>query len=299
LPTVLGQTYPTHEVLVVDNPSPASAAVDAVLARHPAVKLVRPATNLGYAGGMNYGIERVNGDYVYLTEDDVLLAPDTISRLVAAASTVGDAILSGVIRNADDQSWHFVGANLRLGLTYRQASFDFGAPGRPLPGDPYPTEMVLGMMVFAPLSLLRRLGGFRSEYFMYFEDAELSLRARAAGVPLYVVPSARAGHLRPEIGPPSPLIEFHKLKNYFATCVRFAPPLGVALMAAKFFPYTTVRAAWQCKSISLLLKAWWWTGIRLPWLMSERATGAGRRKALRPLALLPALTRHAGARVVA
>src|SRR5882724_7591812 len=82
LASIRDQSYENIEVTVVDNPSDASSEVARVVSDYANVRLIQNPQNLGYAGGMNRGIANASGDFVYLTEDDIVLAPDCIQRLV-------------------------------------------------------------------------------------------------------------------------------------------------------------------------------------------------------------------------
>lgn len=69
--SVLGQTYPHLEVLVVDDSSPDNAA--AIAGRYPGVRCLR-CENSGMAGARNFGIRHTGGDFlVFLDADDRLL----------------------------------------------------------------------------------------------------------------------------------------------------------------------------------------------------------------------------------
>jgi glycosyltransferase involved in cell wall biosynthesis len=68
--SVLSQTYPHLEVLVVDDSSPDNAS--AIAARYPGVRCLR-CENLGMAGARNLGIRSTSGDFlVFLDSDDRL-----------------------------------------------------------------------------------------------------------------------------------------------------------------------------------------------------------------------------------
>lgn len=74
------------EILVVDNGSDADGRQ--ILDALPAVVL-RPDTNLGYAGGVNLGVERAGGEVLMIGNPDVELLPGSLPTLVRALTTGG------------------------------------------------------------------------------------------------------------------------------------------------------------------------------------------------------------------
>lgn len=69
--SVLSQTYPHLEVLVVDDSSPDNASE--IASRYPGVRCLR-CDNRGMAGARNFGIRNTSGDFlVFLDADDRLL----------------------------------------------------------------------------------------------------------------------------------------------------------------------------------------------------------------------------------
>lgn len=69
--SVLGQTYPHLEVLVVDDSSPDNAA--SIASRYPGVRCM-PGVGKGVSGARNIGLRSTNGDFlVFLDADDRLL----------------------------------------------------------------------------------------------------------------------------------------------------------------------------------------------------------------------------------
>ena len=76
------QDYPALEVLVVDNASTDGSAE--MLAREfPRVRIHRNAANLGFGGGNNSGINRIETPYILMCNNDIDLRPDCVRRLVA------------------------------------------------------------------------------------------------------------------------------------------------------------------------------------------------------------------------
>jgi glycosyltransferase involved in cell wall biosynthesis len=73
--SVLAQTYPHLEILVVDDASPDNASP--VAARYPGVRSVR-GENAGMAGARNLGIRSTSGDLIVFLDSDDRLLPQAI-----------------------------------------------------------------------------------------------------------------------------------------------------------------------------------------------------------------------------
>ena len=85
LGSLLAQTLPAVEVLLVDNAS-SDDSVDFVRARFAnRVRVLEQPHNLGYAGGLNAGFHAARGRYLLALNSDTEVAPDCLALLVAAA----------------------------------------------------------------------------------------------------------------------------------------------------------------------------------------------------------------------
>ena len=75
-----GATYPSMEILVVDNGSPRAELekVKEYAGSYPDVQLVENGVNLGFAKGNNIGMARARGEYVLLLNNDTYVAPGAI-----------------------------------------------------------------------------------------------------------------------------------------------------------------------------------------------------------------------------
>lgn len=83
LDTVLGQTVPVHEVVVVNDGSPDTPALDRVLASYaPRVRVLKQA-NAGPSAARNTGIQAATGTHVAFLDADDLWEPRFIERTVA------------------------------------------------------------------------------------------------------------------------------------------------------------------------------------------------------------------------
>ena len=88
LRSVLAIDYPSrsYRVVLVDNASTDGSA-DLVRRNFPQVPIVQAAKNLGFAGGCNLGIRASRSDYVALVNNDTVVEPLWLRRLVDVAES--------------------------------------------------------------------------------------------------------------------------------------------------------------------------------------------------------------------
>ncbi|RLG06999.1 MAG: hypothetical protein DRN59_02025 [Thaumarchaeota archaeon] len=85
--SVLDQTYPRTEVIVVDDGSTDNTAeiASGYAERYPdRVKIVKHEKNLGKFEALNSGMDEARGELIYHMDADGYLAPDNIERMVSA-----------------------------------------------------------------------------------------------------------------------------------------------------------------------------------------------------------------------
>lgn len=137
--------------------------------------LVLPEKNLGFGGGVDAGIRAAQDAGCGIC---LVLNPDATIDLAAADALAADVaeetglLVAPAVRTPQGKDW-FTGAvlDLRTGRTRR---------GRPEGPDDVP--WVSGACFAATAERLLDLGGFGTEYFLYWEDIDLSVRwARSGG----------------------------------------------------------------------------------------------------------------------
>ncbi|MCH7521230.1 MAG: glycosyltransferase family 2 protein [Candidatus Marinimicrobia bacterium] len=109
--SLLGTTYPSVEILMVDNGS-TDGSVPFVERNYPQVKLIKSPTNLSYSGGNNLGIRHASGDYIVLLNNDTEVTPGWLEPLAeefASDRTIA-ACQPKILMMTDRSSFEYAGA---------------------------------------------------------------------------------------------------------------------------------------------------------------------------------------------
>ncbi|CAN5256386.1 glycosyltransferase family 2 protein [soil metagenome] len=190
LPTILGQaTTFAYEIIVVDNHG-ADGVLAWIYSLYPDSRVLINTTNTGYAGGNNLGLAHARGQWSFLLNPDVELQPGSLQRLLETAHQFPDALITPKLLNPDGtinacgNQMHYTGITTCRGLNQSGDSLS----------TLHTVSLLSGAAIVGPTALIRQLGGFDETYFMYFEDTDLSLRARRQGVTLLCEGRARIVH---------------------------------------------------------------------------------------------------------
>ncbi|RPI57174.1 MAG: glycosyltransferase family 2 protein [Acidobacteria bacterium] len=271
LRSILTQTISGMEVIVVDNRSASSEEICHLVATFQNVRLVANRGNLGFTGGMNRGLGEARGEYVYLTEDDVELAPDCLAHLIEYLDAHHEVALAGpVMWNRRAGTVRCAGGEFDLGAVYRMRIVGAGAAEAPQKR-PFPTMYLPGAAIGARTSQLRDLGGFRDDFFMYGEDVELCARALKRGRRLSIVPAAKVFHHEPPHHADSPVVAYHKFKNLGALYLLHAPLRVLPMWALRYAGIAGIRQLLGDRSALVpWVKAWIWLTVQAPGLLVQR-----------------------------
>ena len=198
-------------VWVVDNASPDGSA-EGVRKRFPQATLVANQENLGFAGAANVALEMMARSqapphHVLLLNPDTVVSEDALALMVAFldqhphVGIVGPQLLYGD-GSFQHSAFHFP--------TLWMAFFDFWTinhrlidsrlngcyPRRPYEsGEPFRIDHPLGAALMIRWETIRQIGPLDAGFFMYCEEIDWCLRARAAGWTIYCLPGARITHL--------------------------------------------------------------------------------------------------------
>lgn len=190
--------YCNCRVVVVDNAS-VDRSVEVIRLRYPEVTLLVNSGNLGFAKANNIGIRHALNclaDFVFLLNNDTVVKPDIVTRLLQAHSLVSDPGLLGckIYYYNDPHRLQYCGGILEYlpelnGYHRDEGVIDIGSYE-----EIGVTDFVTGCAMFASRELWEKVEGFDENFFMYWEDSELSLRVQNLWKINYVIPSATLYH---------------------------------------------------------------------------------------------------------
>ena len=189
--SVLESTGVDADAVVVDNG--ADPPTVERLAATTGVTVVRPGTNLGFAGGCNAGAAVATGDVVAFLNQDALLDPRALAALAEVAVRAGVGIATASVRLADDPDTINSAGNPLHFLGFGWAG-GYGEPAAARHATERDVLAASGTGMAMQKEVWKAVGGFAGEYFAYLEDTELSLRCWQRGLRVVYVPGARVVH---------------------------------------------------------------------------------------------------------
>ena len=177
--------------ICVDNGSTDGSDL-AVEERFPEVELIRTGANLGFAGGNNVGIRRAlerGAEWVLLLNNDAVVEPGLPEALARAAERRPDAgLLACLILGEDGSTVQYAGASFHPRFGYS------GRVETTAPSSLRDVDRADGAAVAVSREAAERAGLLDDSLFLYVEDVDWSLRMRAAGFAVVLVPDARVRH---------------------------------------------------------------------------------------------------------
>lgn len=180
-------------VFVVDNASTDHTREVLGASTLPGLVAIHAGDNLGGAGGFRLGLRTAyeqGYDVMWLMDDDVVPAPDCLTRLLEADGCC-------LIAVREDRSGALVEkAALRfdlrnpLAIRPKTASIDSTYPSRAAMPATVEVENVAFEGFLVRRAVIDRIGLPDASYFIFYDDVDFAIRARRAGFPIRAVRDA-------------------------------------------------------------------------------------------------------------
>jgi GT2 family glycosyltransferase len=195
LKSVFLSTYKHFKVMIIDNNS-TDETVKLVKSKYPKVTIYPLKENMGFAAGNNFGIKkaissRINN--IFLLNPDTVIDKNCLAQLdkknnhqtiLQPLILIHDSKKKTNLVNTSGSILNFLGFSY-CG-NYREKSN--------LISNDNDIALASGAAMFVPVSIFKKIGVFDKKFFMYYEDADFSLRARIYGINIQIIPSAKIWH---------------------------------------------------------------------------------------------------------
>lgn len=228
-------------VVVVDNYPQKPIEIEEAKYRDLNLKIIYSDVNLGFTGGNNLGIKHAisNGaDYVLVLNNDTLVDPGFLEKLVKAAEEKGEGIFVPKIYFAKGYEFHkdrYKESDLGKVIWYAGGILDWkNVYGSHRGVDEVDkgqynqlqtTDFATGCCFLITTKVLEKVGMFDDNFFLYYEDSDLSMRAKRAGFNVYYVPQSVIWHKNAGStgGSGSPLQDYYITRNRLYLGMKYAP----------------------------------------------------------------------------
>ncbi|RLG11707.1 hypothetical protein DRN69_07450 [Candidatus Pacearchaeota archaeon] len=220
------------------------------------LKLIENQKNIGAPAAYNRGIKEANPDYNYIwkLDNDIVVDKDSLIELVKAGESSSKfGTLNGKIYyyNNPNIIWSvglkllwFIGACIHIGKNQkdnnRYNSIHF-------------FDHLAGCSVLIKKTMMEKLDKFYEDYFIYYDDIELSLRSTKFGFKNVYVPTAKIWHkIHRSIKKDNPKFIYYRTRNSFIFMKRNFNFLYYIIYIILFFPLSFLK-----------ILRWWKTPINI------------------------------------
>ncbi len=206
------QTFKDFSIIVVDNAS-TDGSLQLVKKKYPEVKTVALSENLGFAVANNLAIESVKTEYVALLNNDAIPHPGWLENLVKALEKHPEAGFAASKMLFYDRPDIID----RAGDIYTTAATALlngrGEPSKNFNKPAWVFGACAGAAIYRK-RMLDDIGLFDEDFFLVYEDVDLSFRAQLRGYKCLYVPDAVVYHQAgSSIGDDSPISVYYSHRN--------------------------------------------------------------------------------------
>lgn len=202
-------TYPSFEVIVVDNGA-LSDATQIFESYLPKVKVITTEENLGFAGANNMGIRNATGEFIFLVNNDTILANGLLESLISRFKDEKVGAVSPILRYYDaPEKIQFAGFTKVNPFSGRNKTLTVPRDTRP-----YSTPYFHGAAVMLRNEAIKQCGLMPEKYFLYYEELSWSKMFKENSYQIFVDPAVYVLHKESvTTGKKSPLKLYYQTRN--------------------------------------------------------------------------------------
>jgi GT2 family glycosyltransferase len=191
LSSILTQTYQNYKVILCDNHS-ADNSVVYVRENFPSIYIMSAKENLGFAEGNNFAMRHAlknNADFIFLLNNDTIVENDLLEKLVITALSdnsigiVGPAIYDYTNKTLIQEAGMSIDA------------FGYPMAMRNINQNYVDAFFISGAALLVKSHIVKEIGLFDKNYFMFAEDLDLCWRTQILGYKVIVNTAAKIFHV--------------------------------------------------------------------------------------------------------
>lgn len=191
------------EVWLVDNASNDGSG-EYLKNKFPQIKLIKSDKNLGFAGGHNLVLKKINSQYVLILNSDVEVSDKVIDKMVEFINEHTEVRVASCKVLGFDGKLQPNGGDLPFGMALLSWLFNLEVLGiksnfHRNDGEYYQSAhevgWVSGNFMMVRGEVFKKVGFLSDKFFMYFEDAEFCYRVKKAGYKIMINPKVSIKHL--------------------------------------------------------------------------------------------------------
>lgn len=219
------------EIILIDNGS-VDRSIEQLTGEFQALKLILNHENKGFGAANNLGIKQAKANYAFLLNSDTLLVSDAVGKFLKFMedpnhqhiACCGGSLVSPAgtpqIAYGNFPSLAEVFASLGPGIVYKNYYKKQLSSGvKVYKSKPHRVDYISGADFFVRKSVLKEVGLFDEDFFLYFEETELAFRIQNKGYVSFVLPDVQIIHL--EGGSHSTTQKFDKNKIFVQNRILF------------------------------------------------------------------------------
>jgi N-acetylglucosaminyl-diphospho-decaprenol L-rhamnosyltransferase len=190
--------------VIVDNGS-TDNTLDIVRSRCPGAKIIATGENLGCGRALNVGFKETTGDFVILSNPDVVFLDYSISKMTEFLRKNQKVGVTGPQQMFPDRSWQrsygdlpgiWSGIKDAVGITTLRIGARRTLWPRRIDRKPKEVPYVDGAVLAVRREAFLEMGGFDEEFFIYSGECDLCARLTKAGWKTVFFPLAEVIHIR-------------------------------------------------------------------------------------------------------
>lgn len=168
------------EIAVVDNNS-SDLSVRQLKNVNKKIRLFWNHHNLGFAEGLSIAVSfglKNKFELIWLLNNDAIVGPMTLNKLVAAYESNKNAIYGSLVRNKSGLVYPTLDED-----HYAKSIASFGLVTKPVLQE---FESVNGASMIVPFHVIQNYGWKKTDFFLYQEEVDYCNRLRAVGINSYI-----------------------------------------------------------------------------------------------------------------